>query len=176
MPKDRPAATIEAPALLVADEFGAVCIQNANARRMMGEAIGRACWDALAGMRGAEGLPCARGCVGALLRSPGEGVRHTPIRWHGQRLYVSCVPLDDRVACVLSGRLLTVPSPWQTLTPREAQVLRGLADGGTTVSIAAALGLSRATVRTHADKLRTKLEARTHAQLVAKAFRLGLLD
>lgn len=176
MPKDRTPATIEAPALLVAEASGAVCIQNTVAVRLMGEGVGRACWNVMTAMRGAEGLPCARGCVGALLRNAPDSPRHTPIRLHGQRLYLSCVPLEGRVACVLSGRTLTVPSPWQTLTPREAQVLQGLADGGTTASIATTLGLSCATVRTHAEKLRTKLEAKTRAQLVAIAFRLGLLD
>jgi DNA-binding NarL/FixJ family response regulator len=63
-----------------------------------------------------------------------------------------------------------------TLTPREHQVLRLTARGLSTEELAAELAIGVATVRTHLYRLRCKLQLQDRAQLVAFAFRAGLMQ
>jgi DNA-binding NarL/FixJ family response regulator len=70
------------------------------------------------------------------------------------------------------------PSPWERiaqLTPRECDVLRGVASGSTNKAIAAALGISPRTVETHRERLMRKLGVGTVAGLTALALEAGML-
>jgi len=62
-----------------------------------------------------------------------------------------------------------------TLTKRERQVLRLLADGMRNVQVAERLSISPLTVRTHVKKAMDKLEADTRTQAVARALRESLI-
>ncbi len=61
------------------------------------------------------------------------------------------------------------------LTPRETEVLRLLRQGLSTRDIAARIGVSADTARTHVQNLRLKLRARTRLQAVAAAEQRKLL-
>jgi len=78
---------------------------------------------------------------------------------------------------VLAGVLVSaqtdrVPS----LTRREREVLRELADGLSNEAIGKRLFISPETVRTHVRKAMAKLEADTRTQAVAKALRQSLIS
>ena len=62
-----------------------------------------------------------------------------------------------------------------TLTPRELDVLRLLATGGTNAELAAHFGLSEATVKTHVARILAKLHLRDRAQAVVVAYETGLI-
>lgn len=62
------------------------------------------------------------------------------------------------------------------LTPKELQVLGLIARGMSPEAVAGELVISVATVRTHVYRLRTKLEVKDRAQLVALAYRAGLVQ
>ncbi len=65
---------------------------------------------------------------------------------------------------------------WPTLSSRERELLLLLADGETTASAADVLGIQESTVRTHVERMRSKLCVNTRAAVVAEGFRLGYLD
>ncbi|MCC7051724.1 MAG: response regulator transcription factor [Gemmatimonadaceae bacterium] len=70
------------------------------------------------------------------------------------------------------------PTPWERiaqLTPRECDVLRGIASGQTNKAIAAGLGISPRTVETHRERLMRKLGVGTVAGLTALALETGML-
>lgn len=76
---------------------------------------------------------------------------------------------------VPTGRLpATVRSP-QSLTPRELEILGLFAEGLGNKTIAARLGISEHTVKTHVTSLFAKLEVSTRAEAVASAARMGLI-
>ena len=68
------------------------------------------------------------------------------------------------------------PAPLDRLTPRERDVLRGIARGLTNKQIAAQHGISPRTVETHREALMKKLGIRTVAGLTVLAVKEGLTD
>ena len=62
-----------------------------------------------------------------------------------------------------------------TLTERELQVLRGMADGKSNAEIGRELFVSEDTVKTHARRLFRKLGAADRAQAVAIGLRRGFI-
>lgn len=66
------------------------------------------------------------------------------------------------------------PTPAETLTRREQQVLALAAQGATAAQIGAALHISPLTARKHRENLMRKLALHSTAELVAYAVRLGL--
>ena len=69
-----------------------------------------------------------------------------------------------------------VASGSQSLSRREREIVEQVARGESGEEIAARLGLSPETVRTHVRNAKEKLEARNRAQLVAIALAQGLID
>ncbi len=67
-------------------------------------------------------------------------------------------------------------APAVALSPREADVLRGVASGLTNKAIALKLGISEHTVKFHLGGAMTKLGAASRAEAVASALRLGLIS
>jgi DNA-binding NarL/FixJ family response regulator len=66
--------------------------------------------------------------------------------------------------------------PGLSLTPRELEVLRHLAEGETNRQIADALRLSLSTVKRHLERIIAKLEVSDRTQAAVKAVELGLID
>jgi len=62
-----------------------------------------------------------------------------------------------------------------TLTAREVEVLRLIAEGLSNDEIAGALFLSEATVKTHINRLLSKLELRDRAQAIVFAYQRGVV-
>jgi len=164
------------PAVVVAQPDGRLVALDAGARRLLGNAVGQLCWRAVGELEEAEGLPCRTGCVRALLERGSLAAQHSRVRVRGMRHSLSCLAVDGRVVCLLSPAADQQPSAWQRPSAREREVLRLLSEGLNTAAIAARLGRSEATVRTHVEHLRDKLGVSNRAALVARGFLLGLLS
>ncbi len=88
------------------------------------------------------------------------------------------VPAQRVDVPIVASRLgpLARPARSVTLTERELQVLRGMADGQSNAEIGRDLFVSEDTVKTHARRLFRKLGARDRAHAVAAGFRAGLVS
>jgi DNA-binding NarL/FixJ family response regulator len=64
----------------------------------------------------------------------------------------------------------------ESLTPREKEVLRLMAEGLSSRDLASKLGISYATVRTHIRSLDAKLGVHSKVQAIVKARELALID
>ena len=87
------------------------------------------------------------------------------------------LPADVATNLVTASRL-PVREPMtstQPLTPREIEVLGMLAEGLANKNVAARLGISEHTVKTHVASILTKLDAFSRAEAVAIGARRGLI-
>lgn len=94
--------------------------------------------------------------------------------------------LPDAIAAIRDGgrymsaklaetaRTIELPAGEQALTPRERDVLRGIANGQTNKEVASALGISHRTVETHRENVMRKLGIHTVAGLTRYAIDHGL--
>lgn len=67
------------------------------------------------------------------------------------------------------------PTGVSRLSGREREVLVAVAGGGSNREIAAAMGLTESTVKSHVHTLLSRLGCTSRAQLVARAYELGLV-
>jgi DNA-binding NarL/FixJ family response regulator len=81
----------------------------------------------------------------------------------------------NSIATLLNRRRQS-DSQRESLTPREKEVLRLMAEGVSSRDIAADLGISYATVRTHIRSLGAKLGVHSKVQAIVKARELALID
>ena len=91
-----------------------------------------------------------------------------PATVDGKRM-VLCVVLSSNRRGARVAAATTAPAAAPKLTARELDVVRLIALGSTGPEIADELHVTHNTVRTHTRNAMSKLQARTQAQLVAKA-------
>lgn len=85
--------------------------------------------------------------------------------------------LPPELAAGLAGQIrLRATDDRPVLSEREAQVLRGFAEGRSIPQLAAELFLAPSTVKTHTQRLYEKLGVSDRAAAVAEAMRQGLLE
>jgi PAS domain S-box-containing protein len=164
----------------VLDREGVFRWQNAAARNVFGNLAGKH----YSAMIAPEELPkvreqFARKVVG------GEATEYrTVVRMpDGRRIPVeiSSVPLIGGHRChgvfglAVADEPAPAPPKVRELTPRQHQVLQLLAAGSSTDQIAAALTISRETVRNHVRHILRAIGAHSRLEAVARARRAGLL-
>jgi FixJ family two-component response regulator len=95
-----------------------------------------------------------------------------------EQLLLDCVHgalTEDRARRRVRARRQEVLRRFDTLTPREQDVLRQVVDGLSNREIAEALSLSRKTVEVHRAKVMQKMGADTLSQLIRMAMAIDLL-
>lgn len=88
-------------------------------------------------------------------------------------LYIS-PGIPDAVAGSVAGSIQS--SKPATLTKREGEILRLLADGKTTRQIAAILKISSSTIQTHIRNIMLKLDLSSTAELIKYALKEGIIS
>jgi DNA-binding NarL/FixJ family response regulator len=81
-----------------------------------------------------------------------------------------------RTIATLLNRRRAMDSQLESLTPREKEVLRLMAEGRSSRDIAAKLGISYTTVRTHIRSLGSKLGVHSKLEAIVKARELALIE
>jgi two-component system nitrate/nitrite response regulator NarL len=123
-----------------------------------------------------------RAVAWAALGSGAAGVLSRRVSGDAVRAAIRDVARGGAVLCPEAQAALAAeirvrrPDDGPVLSPRELEVLKLIAQGMSAPAIAARLQVATTTVRTHAQRLREKLDARDRAQLVHHAMCLNLLD
>lgn len=182
--------------MFAVDGQGTVLSWNPGAEVLLGyradEAIGRKCYELLDGRLRSGKRLCASRCVARACTNRTAGIRDMDlvVQHRGGRrevLRVSTVTLPDHGGGA-AHFIRPAASEWNRRTAgvrltsdnlsavsrREADVLRGLANGRSTHDIATDLCISPLTVRTHLRNLLRKLNLRSQTQLALFALRNGL--
>lgn len=169
--------------LFAFDEELTVVAWNESAEAFTGiparEAVGRPCWEVLAGEDDRGGMICHAHCSRARLAREGWPLAAQEMRIRcaegRRRVAVDTVSLDsERTLFLHLIRDAPEPAPAEEmpelgppphLTPRQLDVLRLLAEGIPARTIATKLGLTEPTVRNHIRA--TLLQLGAHSQLEA---------
>lgn len=112
----------------------------------------------------------------------GTPVEDAVVVHHGDQVGLGSVTLvcEDPAQLVADeqpteGFAVPEPDTDPQLSPRQQQVLEGIADGLTNGEIGGRLGITERTVKAYAADIYTKLDAANRAQAVARAVDHGLL-
>jgi DNA-binding NarL/FixJ family response regulator len=84
--------------------------------------------------------------------------------------------ITPRTIATLIHKRRSIEAQLDRLTPREKEVLRLMADGFPSRAIAARMGISYTTVRTHIRSLGSKLAVHSKLEAIVKARELGLIN
>ncbi len=101
-----------------------------------------------------------------LLRLAAERAVHAPYATH----------LLDLLHATVDPTEVRVPETGETLSTREVEVLRLIADGCSNRAIAGRLIISEETAKSHVSHILRKLNASSRTQAVARALSLGIAD
>ena len=148
------------------------------------EAVGRSCWEVIAG-HGEDGAHvCHRGCSTARLAREGWPVPcqllEIKARGRERRVELATLAFDDGERRLLLHLMLPAdrrsPSVSKSLTARQNEVLALLAEGLPAKVVAVRLGVAETTVRAHIRAILVELGTHSQLEAVAKARRLQLVD
>ena len=84
--------------------------------------------------------------------------------------------ITPRTIATLLAKRRSIEAQLERLTPREKEVLRLMAEGYASRAIAAELGISYTTIRTHIRSLGSKLAVHSKLEAIVKARELGLIN
>lgn len=160
-------------AILRVDERGRVTAANVTARELFGRVLGERCCDVVVAREGRDTV-CTPECSVAL--GAGEQAdTERPASIRGRLCELACAKVgSDLVVVVRPGPSLKPGA--EMLTQREREVLGLVAAGVDPVDIARTLEIGASTVRTHVERARAKLGARTRAEAVARALARGEIE
>ena len=86
------------------------------------------------------------------------------------------VLITPRTIATLLAKRHAIEAQFESLTPREREVLQLMAEGLSSRSVAAKMGISYTTVRTHIRSLGSKLGVHSKLEAIVKARELGLIS
>ena len=177
---------------MVFDENLRVLCWNKEAEALTGiptaDAVGRKCWQVIAGEDDEGGIVCHAGCSRARLVREGRCLPaeelHARTSTGRRRIALETIATEGsegaRFIHVMRDAPAPAPArrptePAPTLTPRQREILALLADGRPVKAVALRLGLRETTVRNHVRLLFLALGAHSQLEAVARARTHGLV-
>ncbi|MEW6582247.1 MAG: LuxR C-terminal-related transcriptional regulator [Actinomycetota bacterium] len=149
------------------------------------DAVGRPCWEVLDAVAENGEQVCHPGCPGARLAREGWDVpcRRVLIRTAAgrRRVTMSTVALTSEGEDAILIHMFRDEAPPEspnglvTLTGRQLQILRLLADGTPVKGVALTLGIAPVTVRNHIRAILARLRCHSQLAAVAEGRRQGLI-
>ena len=172
-------------ALVVFDEELEILCWNQGAEALTGipadAAVGRPCWEVIAGYDDLGGIVCHKGCSRARLmregRCPAEVELHARTRHGRRRVALEMVAVQTAEGPLFLHLMRDAPAPQPRaapaepsprLTPRQREILGLLAEGHPVKTVAKRLGLMETTVRNHVQLLFRALGVHTQLEAVAR--------
>jgi PAS domain S-box-containing protein len=149
------------------------------------EAIGRQCWELLAGRNEQGALVCHPGCSTARLAGEGWPVSCQDLvikSREGRRpVELATVAVHDGERALFLHIILpnapeSATAAAELLTPRQREVFALLVEGVPAKVIAARLEVTEATIRNHIRAVLVALGAHSQLEAIANARRLQLID
>jgi PAS domain S-box-containing protein len=181
-------------AIMVFGEDLRIVCWNDGAEQLTGipsaEAVGRPCWQVIAGHDDRGDLTCHQACSRARLVREGRCVPpaliHTRTAEGRRRLQFDTITAHGDEGMLFLHVIRDAPAPAgdarpapdgppPQLTPRQREILTLLAEGNAVKTVAAKLGLMETTVRNHVRLLLVALGAHSQLEAVARARAFGLL-
>lgn len=157
-------------AILRVDGSGRVVGASASATRWLGRVVGERCCDVVRARDGRDTL-CTPDCsVHLAAGEAGDALRPAEVR--GRSCELTCARVGPEVVVVVRPGPRLEPGA-EVLTQREREVLSLVAAGVEPADIGRRLHIGASTVRTHVERARAKLGARTRAEAVARALARG---
>jgi DNA-binding CsgD family transcriptional regulator len=177
---------------MVFDDDLQVLCWNDGAEALTGipaaEAVGRPCWEVIAGRDDEGATVCHRGCSRARIVREGRclpaEVLHARTAGGRRRIALETIaaPADEGTLFIHVMRDAPAepepdraPGPPPQLTPRQQQILELLAEGRAPKVVARELGLMETTVRNHIRLLHLALGAHSQLEAIARARAFGLI-
>lgn len=160
---------------------------NRAAERLTGvsadEAVGRYCWEVIGGRDEGGSQVCHQACSTARLAREGWPVPcqllHIKTQEGERTVEVTTVAVDDGDQELFLHILVPAddrsPPTNKSLTARQLEVLRLLAEGHPAKVIATRLRVTEATIRTHIHAILVELGTHSQLEAIAKARRLRLV-
>ena len=159
--------------IITTDADGRIRQINEVAKEIFGDVRGRRCGDVMVARDGTRRIVCTQQCAKSLI--DGCEQRDLPqVKVRGEDYRMICTGLEDGAVVTLLDAVITEPVR-EPLTPRELEILAMVAEGLTSKRIARRLGIAFSTVRTHLERTRAKLGAKSRAEAVTRAVRTGQL-
>jgi PAS domain S-box-containing protein len=178
---------------MVFDENLRVVCWNEEAEGLTGipaeEAVGRPCWQVIAGENDDGAVVCHAGCSRARLVREGRCLPaeelHARTSTGRRRIALETIAAEGGEGPIFIHVMRDAPAPAPPrrpagppphLTRRQREILELLAEGRPTKVVARRLGLMETTVRNHIRLLFLALGAHSQLEAVARARAFGLID
>jgi DNA-binding CsgD family transcriptional regulator len=163
-------------AVVITSPDGKVLSENRLAKKLLGDRVGRPCWQVVGDeVRGGR-VACSPWCVQRMISDGSDCAMSHPVMIGQQRYQLSCAPVDGNTVSILAPLdQRSEPNGERLLTAREIDVLQLMAEGLTLGAAAKQLKISVTTVRTYVENVRRKFGVRTQGGLVAQGYELGYL-
>jgi DNA-binding CsgD family transcriptional regulator len=116
-------------------------------------------------------VPLVRDLIARAGSTPGRPL--AAAQFAGERIVLDVVV--DGLHCLLLAPAVPAP-PAHSLSPREREIARMVAEGYPNKTIAAVLDISSWTVSTYLRRIFAKLDVRTRAAMVARVVEEGLVN